>query len=147
MLYNDGYGYPPEMRQVRNAQAPTQRRNDRPLVRRHLPGMLGCRTPTPPLTEWRKILFRSETFPHLNKTAARQANRNRQTRKADAVCEHGAGCFDNAAKTMPRICAQCGATDDIQADHRISIANGGPDCRLNLQPLCKPCNQRKGIAQ
>jgi 5-methylcytosine-specific restriction endonuclease McrA len=41
-------------------------------------------------------------------------------------------------------CRQCGATNDLQFDHVISIALGGGSAAENLQLLCGPCNRRKG---
>jgi 5-methylcytosine-specific restriction endonuclease McrA len=41
-------------------------------------------------------------------------------------------------------CAQCGATNDLQFDHVISVALGGGSAADNLQLLCGPCNRRKG---
>ena len=70
--------------------------------------------------------------------------RNRRARKANAVCEHGAGCFARAAELMPQFCAFCGSTENIHADHIVPLARGGSDCYLNIQPLCRNCNLRKG---
>jgi hypothetical protein len=41
-------------------------------------------------------------------------------------------------------CRQCGATNDLQFDHVISVALGGGSTADNLQLLCGPCNRRKG---
>jgi hypothetical protein len=43
-------------------------------------------------------------------------------------------------------CATCGATANLQVDHIIARSKGGPDARWNLQPLCAPCNQVKGVS-
>jgi 5-methylcytosine-specific restriction endonuclease McrA len=42
-------------------------------------------------------------------------------------------------------CVACGGTEDIAADHVVSIARGGSYSELNLQPLCRTCNSSKGI--
>lgn len=31
------------------------------------------------------------------------------------------------------------------ADHVVALINGGPDSEDNLQPLCKPCHDRKTV--
>lgn len=41
-------------------------------------------------------------------------------------------------------CKQCGAVDRIEIDHIVPYSKGGPDEIGNYQPLCKPCNVRKG---
>lgn len=41
-------------------------------------------------------------------------------------------------------CRQCGATNELQFDHVISVALGGGSSADNLQLLCGPCNRRKG---
>lgn len=42
-------------------------------------------------------------------------------------------------------CVVCGSTEDIGADHIVSIVRGGTYSESNLQPLCRPCNSSKGI--
>lgn len=43
------------------------------------------------------------------------------------------------------MCVECGRDDvHLDKDHIISVAAGGCDCIHNLQPLCGPCNSRKG---
>ena len=41
-------------------------------------------------------------------------------------------------------CLCCGSTEKIQKDHVIAVSRGGSDSITNLQPLCAPCNIRKG---
>lgn len=45
-----------------------------------------------------------------------------------------------------KLCLRCGDTNDLQIDHVIPRAAGGPDDFTNLQILCRPCNQAKGTA-
>lgn len=40
-------------------------------------------------------------------------------------------------------CCQCGADDDLIADHIVSRRNGGSHHPNNLQCLCQSCNSRK----
>ena len=79
------------------------------------------------------------------RAATRRAKRNRRARKRNAICQHGPGCFAAAAEQMPQRCAVkgCRKRKDIEADHIVPIANGGPDCRWNLQPLCGSHNASK----
>lgn len=41
-------------------------------------------------------------------------------------------------------CRQCGARDDLEADHVVPEAKGGPATIENLQTLCGWCNRHKG---
>lgn len=40
-------------------------------------------------------------------------------------------------------CAACGATENLEIDHKIPISRNGTTERSNLQPLCGPCNAQK----
>lgn len=50
-------------------------------------------------------------------------------------------------RAMKRIygneCLACGSYGRLTVDHVIPIARGGGNDIANLQPLCKPCNQKK----
>lgn len=41
-------------------------------------------------------------------------------------------------------CLACGGKDRISADHIVPLALGGSNLISNIQPLCIPCNSRKG---
>ena len=41
-------------------------------------------------------------------------------------------------------CVYCGSTEDLHADHRISVARGGTNALENLDTACGPCNLSKG---
>jgi 5-methylcytosine-specific restriction endonuclease McrA len=41
-------------------------------------------------------------------------------------------------------CLACGTDERISVDHVIPLARNGTNDITNLQPLCVPCNQRKG---
>lgn len=41
-------------------------------------------------------------------------------------------------------CLKCHATKLIQKDHVVPLSLGGPDDVMNVQPLCKDCNNEKG---
>lgn len=41
-------------------------------------------------------------------------------------------------------CVTCGTAEQLTIDHKLALSRGGTDDRSNLQPMCKPCNSRKG---
>lgn len=41
-------------------------------------------------------------------------------------------------------CVYCGSTEDLHADHRISVTRGGSNALENLVTACAPCNLSKG---
>jgi 5-methylcytosine-specific restriction endonuclease McrA len=43
-------------------------------------------------------------------------------------------------------CVFCGATKEITKDHIVPISRGGTNYANNLQPLCMPCNTKKGTS-
>jgi hypothetical protein len=44
------------------------------------------------------------------------------------------------------VCVLCGLNAATEADHILEIDAGGTNAMENLQPVCKPCNARKGQA-
>lgn len=41
-------------------------------------------------------------------------------------------------------CVHCGSSDRLTRDHIVPLSRGGTDHILNIQPLCRPCNAKKG---
>jgi 5-methylcytosine-specific restriction endonuclease McrA len=41
-------------------------------------------------------------------------------------------------------CVDCGTTEDICSDHKVSRQDGGRSVPENYEPRCRPCNSRKG---
>ena len=55
--------------------------------------------------------------------------------------------FSNNTITMADLstpCIACGATKQVEGDHRVPLAMGGANRLSNYWPLCKPCNTSKG---
>lgn len=55
------------------------------------------------------------------------------------------------ARRLQPFCADCGATDDLQADHRPEAwarkAAGKPIRLADVDVVCGPCNRRRGAAR
>ena len=70
-----------------------------------------------------------------------EKSQRRRTKK------EGNGIFIVSKKFLSSLynspCRFCGAEENIQADHIIPIHKGGRHSEGNLQPLCKPCNNKK----
>ena len=43
-------------------------------------------------------------------------------------------------------CVNCGSTQNLEIDHKESLANGGTNHISNLQTQCQDCNRRKGVS-
>lgn len=41
-------------------------------------------------------------------------------------------------------CVKCGSTEDLTIDHIYPRVHGGCNCFVNLQTLCRLCNEKKG---
>jgi len=41
-------------------------------------------------------------------------------------------------------CIYCGSTEDLHADHRVSVVRGGSNALENIVTACGPCNLSKG---
>lgn len=48
------------------------------------------------------------------------------------------------AQAFHQLCVMCGVAGKLTADHILPISRGGLSTADNLQPLCGPCNSRKG---
>lgn len=42
-------------------------------------------------------------------------------------------------------CVCCGTHLDLTLDHKIPVSKGGDNTMENLQAMCMPCNNRKGV--
>lgn len=108
-------------------------------------------------------LNRRRTDPAYAAKIAEQAARNRKSWRAENPAAHRAheakrraakagngGSFTPEewaalCEKFGHRCACCDASAPLSADHVIPVTKGGPSSIDNIQPLCTPCNCRKGV--
>lgn len=106
-----------------------------------------------PDKEARRVYFRkytSENRARLNALSAEWARTHRSYRQYINILRRAAGALTKAQFEQLWVesggrCAHCGATENLQVDHKLAVARGGKTELGNLQILCKPCNVSKGI--
>lgn len=80
-----------------------------------------------------------------NRDLANSIEATRRARKRGAKVGHLPDNFIAVVKSYyGEQCLSCGAKDLLQLDHVVPLAMGGRHDLLNMQPLCQPCNLRKG---
>lgn len=67
----------------------------------------------------------------------------RRARKARAGGEVTALDWGCLCEVLGTACLRCGTAENIQRDHVVPLAKGGMHHPLNLQPLCRRCNETK----
>lgn len=70
----------------------------------------------------------------------------RRTRKTKAGGSYTAAEWKTLCKQYDNRCLCCGKKTKLTADHVIPVIDGGNSDISNIQPLCKPCNSRKGTS-
>lgn len=73
----------------------------------------------------------------------RKSEAIRRARKAMCDCSITAEQFDALEAMYGSRCLCCGSTEDLQWDHIVPLAHGGPHSVSNLQRLCRVCNEKK----
>lgn len=95
--------------------------------------------------EWRK------SHPDHNRDWGRKnpdKMRVKNSKRRTAVSGNG-GSFTAAewnalCRQCKHRCLCCGKRRKLTADHVVPVSKGGDSSISNIQPLCKPCNSRKG---
>jgi 5-methylcytosine-specific restriction endonuclease McrA len=86
------------------------------------------------LNEWRKA----------NPERAKIQIHNRRARKTQAGGSYTAEEWNALCKQCNHLCLCCNKRRKLVPDHVMPIAKGGTSNIDNIQPLCQPCNSRKG---
>jgi len=67
-----------------------------------------------------------------------------RARKVNAIGSHTAAEWELLCERYGHICLACGQRLPLTEDHVVPLVRGGTDDISNIQPLCRPCNSRKG---
>lgn len=67
-----------------------------------------------------------------------------RARKFEAEGSHTPEEWRVLVKACGSRCARCGEVRKVTRDHIVPLSKGGTDYISNIQPLCRPCNSRKG---
>lgn len=73
----------------------------------------------------------------------RRYEANRRARIAGAVGKVTAEDYTQLGRIFGCACLKCGTAKNPTWDHIVPIAKGGDHHPLNLQPLCRACNEKK----
>ena len=81
--------------------------------------------------------------PELTRFAGVVSEANRRATKAGVSGRVDKNKYQQLASLLGRVCLKCGKTTEIQWDHITPLARGGEHSPVNLQPLCRQCNEHK----
>ncbi len=70
--------------------------------------------------------------------------RSERLRRAREAGTHTKQIWLDLVAEFDSRCVICGRRGPVSKDHIVPIYQGGSDAIENIQPLCKPCNSRKG---
>lgn len=79
-----------------------------------------------------------------NKDKKTGYDRSRRARRHGSRGSHTPAQFRSLCESFGNVCVCCKQSKPLTEDHVIPLINGGTDFIENIQPLCGPCNSRKG---
>ncbi len=90
------------------------------------------------------ISARERAHAKANPGANRAKARAYYARKKGGEGTHTAAEWEAVCAYYNYRCLCCGQQKPLTADHVVPLSKGGANTIDNIQPLCKPCNSRKG---
>jgi 5-methylcytosine-specific restriction endonuclease McrA len=81
--------------------------------------------------------------PDTTRAAGRRNEAARRARKAGAFGVVTAQGWRDLLVILGRQCLRCGSSEKPTQDHIVPLSKGGAHHPINLQPLCRPCNEWK----
>ncbi len=91
-----------------------------------------------------RIRFYNKRYQTSNPEAINAKTHRRRTRITKAGGSYTASEFKNLCKQCHYKCLCCGKRRKLTADHVVPVSKGGTSNIDNIQPLCGPCNSKKG---
>lgn len=79
-----------------------------------------------------------------NRSKKAEYDQRRAARKAAAEGDFTSNQWIQLCQEYGHRCLCCGKQTKLTVDHIVPLLKGGSNDISNLQPLCKPCNSRKG---
>jgi 5-methylcytosine-specific restriction endonuclease McrA len=87
---------------------------------------------------------RNRRWDRSNRPARRAALLRYRTRMTGAGGSFTPAEWDAVLECYGHRCRHCACDGALEVDHVIPVSRGGCSNIWNLQPLCRPCNARKG---
>jgi len=78
---------------------------------------------------------------HRARQRVHEANRRARMARSEGTITRGD--YERLRELLGEACLRCGVRERITWDHVIPLARGGAHSPLNIQPLCRPCNETK----
>ena len=91
-----------------------------------------------------KTAYRSRDREKAN-VSKRVSEATRRARKANTPGTVKKSDYEQLIAILGKKCLRCGGSENIQWGHVVPLAKGGEHSILNLQPLCRKCNERKQV--
>ena len=86
----------------------------------------------------------SKRWRERNRDKAREHKRRSRARIRGAGGTYTEAEWQALVEQYDSRCLCCGAVGDLTRDHVVPLVKGGSNDIGNIQPLCRPCNSRKG---
>lgn len=80
---------------------------------------------------------------HLDYHAAKQHQRRAKLRGCTGL--YTPSEWQSLCAAYDNRCLCCGCDGPLTVDHVVPVSKGGNNDITNIQPLCQPCNSRKGV--
>lgn len=91
-----------------------------------------------------KVKTRKAIYQRTHPDVCNASRHRYRTRKSKAGGQYTSQQWQELCEHYGQICLCCRKKRKLTADHIIPVSKGGTSDINNIQPLCKPCNSKKG---